>query len=80
MCQALYEIVKDQVEEQVKQQVEEQVKQQVEEKLVEIEERAKAIEKEQTLRSLVKDGLLSVAEAAKRLSMSEEEFMKKMNF
>jgi len=46
-----------------------------EEQLQEREKRAK----EQTFMSLVRDGLLSVTEAAKRLSMSEEDFMEKMN-
>ena len=34
--------------------------------------------KEETLISLVKDGLLSAVEAAKRLSITEEELLQKM--
>lgn len=53
----------------------EQVKQQVEEQLSKSETRGK----EQALFLLVKDGLLSITEAAKRLSLSEEECIRKMN-
>ncbi len=45
-----------------------------EDQLKEREERGK----EQAFMSLVKDGLLSVNEASKRLSMSEEDFIEKM--
>lgn len=62
MCEALYELMKDQIEEQV----EERVKQQVGEEV------------KKTIISLVKDGLLSIADAAKRLSISEEECVRAM--
>lgn len=42
------------------------------------EARGKEIGKAETFISLVRDGILSTAEAAKRLSISEEEFIKKM--
>ena len=62
MCEALYELMKDQIEEQV----EERVKQQVGEEV------------KKTIILLVKDGLLSITDAAKRLSISEEECVRAM--
>lgn len=55
------------------------VDQQVEERLAVYEENAKTLAKTETFLSLVQDGLLSASEAAKRLSITEEEFLAKMN-
>lgn len=83
MSGSLMRIIKDTVD----QQVEERLAECMEERLAEcVEERLAerlAAEEEKTKRemlsSLVKDGLLSAAEAAKRLSITEEEFLIKMN-
>lgn len=58
MCQALYELMEDEIKEK--------------------EERAKERGKEETLLSLVRDGLLNATEAAKRLSITMEELEAKL--
>lgn len=58
MCQALYELMEDEIKEK--------------------EERAKECGKEETLLSLVRDGLLNATEAAKRLSITVEELEVKL--
>lgn len=82
MCEALYELFKDQinikVEEEVKERVEQQVKEQVEQQVKE-QVKQKIEEVQKMMISLVEDGLLSVKDAAKRLSLSEQELLEKMN-
>lgn len=58
MCQALYELMEDEIKEK--------------------EERAKECGKEETLLSLVRDGLLDATETAKRLSITMEELEAKL--
>lgn len=67
------------VEKEVAEQVEKQVAEQVEKQVAEQVEKQVAEQVVESMVSLVKDGLLSAAEAAKRLSLSEEEILKKLN-
>lgn len=83
MCEALLEICEELYGDRIKKQCEvkvmEQIREQCEVKVMEqIREEVKEEVKEQTMIALVRDGLIDLAEAAKRLSISEGEFRKRL--
>lgn len=75
MCRALYELMEDEIREREKR-AEEIGEQRREQRG---EERGEKRGGEKMLLSLVKDGLLSSTEAAKRLFITEEEFEQKLS-
>lgn len=87
MSGALMRIIQDTVDKQVKEQVDKQVKEQVDKKVKEqVDKKVKEqVDKQvkdkvlEALATLVKDGLLNMSEAAKSLSLTEEEFLEKLN-
>lgn len=91
MCQALNKLREELIEEHIQKLAEERVEELAKERAEELaKERAEKLvqaqlqeqlqkNKERTLMSLVRDGLLSITEAAKRLSMSDDEIIQKLN-